>query len=633
MTPWTCFWYYCSIVSLIIQKFTSRLNAENTEYRSKLNETEAQVKLDNTEIAPLRYEVQRLTAEMESLSAHSVWLEQELKSKSDQILSLRSGHAQDVKNLQRQLDEASGENEKLSRDSALLRRRLQAAQSRINDSEKELQEVRQEATDKALENEQAAAASKKLIAIQKQKIDRLTDKYDSVCRQIEGLKQLAKVAQKEGSSDLDAREKELQCKMDEMLLEQAEKFSKQLADANAKLERANRRCEQAENSLLLDDASSSAIAKEVKDSGTMENLSLTDLYSRIATAEDRAHQESLLRKQAEIRVARIEADIRAKAPELLRQRKQYEAAIERQFEYKDRLQGALEEAEEARSRYSELEVEVQELHTRNKDLELDSIELAKQVQSLLASRTTLDGAADAIPESVAEMQSTNQRLLSEHRQLTAKVKDLEEQLQGNSWQEKAERLEEEMQALIDDRKRQEIMVEQIVEQRDLFRALVKNQGNSGIEEASVVVLSKHGEHTKRLEESKKEVEEKLEVAEQKLDSARRDSLAMSERLSRYETVNVDLSKTVDNLQSQLSAALANTAKLSVDSDFQKNKSLRTESICQQLREELSEICVLKDKLQLANHSLQDALSKANSEFGKIESELEEVRALLFASKT
>ncbi|CAJ1966426.1 unnamed protein product [Cylindrotheca closterium] len=606
-----------------------RLNAENREYKSKLNETEAQVKLDNTEIVPLRYEVQRLMAEMRSLSSHSAWLEQELKSKTDQLLSLRSSHAQVVEKLQRELDDASEENEKLSRNSASLRQHLQVAQSKIDHTENELQKVRQEASNKALESEHAATASKKLVAIQKHKIDRLNNKYDSVCRQIEGLKRLAKDAQQQGDSDLHAREKELQSKMDEMLKEQAKSFAKQLTDSKAKLEQAIRRCEQAENSLLLDDAATSSKKRKAIDKNTLEHLSLTDLYSRIATAEDELQKETLLRKQAEIRVTRVEADIRAKAPELLRQRKEYEVAVERQLEYKNRLQSALEEAEEARLRYSELEAEVGGLRSHNKDLELDSIELAKQVQSLLASRTAINGEVESIPASVTEMQSTNQRLLSEHRQLTAKVLDLEEEMQQNVWQEKAERLEKELHTLIDDRKRQEVMVEQIVEQRDLFRALVNNQDSASFSgESRLVLLHKHAERSNELEESKQKIQEKLEVATKKLDCSKQDSLEMLERLSRYEALNQDLSKSVDKLQSQLSTAMANAAKCSADSAFHKNKTLRTESTSLRLREELSEINASKNKLQLINHSLQDALSKANYDYVVIETELEQTKVKL-----
>ncbi|CAJ1951390.1 unnamed protein product [Cylindrotheca closterium] len=605
-----------------------RLHTENRDYKSNLNETEAQVKLDNTEIVPLRYEVQRLTTEMGSLSSHSAWLEQELKSKTDHLLSLRSSHAQVVEKLQRQLDEASGENEKQSRNSASLRQRLQVAQSKIDDTEKELQKVRQEASNKALESEQSAAASKKLVAIQKQKIDRLNNKYDSVCRQLDGLKRFATDGQQQGNSDLHEREEELQSKMDAMLEEQAKSFAKQLTDSKGQLEQARRRCEQAENSLLLGDAASSTKKRKAIDKNTVEHLSLTDLYSRIASTEDELRKESLLRKQAEIRVTRIEADIRAKAPELLRQRKEYEVAVERQLEYKNRLQSALEEAEESRLRYSELEAEVRGLQSQNKDLELDSIELAKQVQSLLAARTAIDGGVDSIPASVIEMQSTNQRLLSEHRQLTVKVMDLEQEIRQNPWQEKAARLEKEVHELIDDRKRQEVMVEQIVEQRDLFRALVKNQDSASPEEASLAILHKHGERSKELEESKQKIEEKLEIATKKLDSSKQDSLAMLERLSRYEALNEDLSNTVDKLQSQLSTAMANAAKSSADSAYHKSKMMRTENTSLRLREEISEITAAKNKLQLINHSLQDALSKANSECALIESELEQTKVKL-----
>jgi hypothetical protein len=59
----------------------SRLNKSKLEDKEKLVDLETQAKLGDSEVVLLRYQVQRLTSKVDSISTHSQWLESELQSK------------------------------------------------------------------------------------------------------------------------------------------------------------------------------------------------------------------------------------------------------------------------------------------------------------------------------------------------------------------------------------------------------------------------------------------------------------------------------------------------------------------------------------------------------------------------
>lgn len=611
-------------------------------------EIETQAKLGDSEVVPLRYQVQRLTVEMDSISSHATWLEAELKSKNEQVANLRTAHASDVAQLRRELDTTVVEKDELDGEATTLRRQLQGVQTKLERSALELRDSRNQASDKALEMEQESVASQRLITLQKEQMERLQARHESMSRQMESMKQLAKEAEQDGNNELQAKEQDWERKTKAILQQQTQDYKLQMADLTGKLEDANRRCKKAEDGVLLTDASSrpkpprQPLAITNRAGVDDEPLNLTDLYGRVAEAEDALAAETLRRRKAEIRVARIEADIQARAPELIRQRRDYEMAIERQEEYKNRLQAALEEAQDARSQYNELQREMGRMQKRNKELEDDTSELAKQVQVLLVSRSTsstatIDGSSQ-VPASVVEMQSTNQRLLAEHRRLTARVAELEVMLQQGAWRNKAESFERELETLREDRKRQVVLVEGIVQQRDLYRALVNKQdsnllGSQSEEVSALQVVKTQSERTKALEEGKKRLQNELAVARAELGTVSRDSEAASERLARYEAFNAELSKTVDRLQLQLSAAKADIARTAANAEFHKEKSVRMEETLERSREGIARVSASKSDLQRINQGLQEYVSKANAEASKLEGELEQVRfkLILFRS--
>jgi nucleoprotein TPR len=624
---------------MVLILYYSRLNKTNVDCMEKLVGLETQAKLGDSEVVPLRYQVQRLTAEVDSISSHSTWLEAELKTKNEQIANLRTTHASDMAEVRRDFDSAAMERDALDGEANTLKRQLQQAQSRMERLSQELRDSQQEATDTSLAMEQELIASQRVATIQKEQIERLQQRHDSMAGQMNSLQKLAIEAEQDGNREMLAKEQELNEKTKLILQEQAEDYKQQLANLGKKLDDANHRCKQAEDGLLLTNAPSyKAIVRQplaIQDEPATERdepLNLTDLYGRVTQTEDNLAAETLRRKKAEIRVARIEADIQAKAPELIRQRKEYEMVIERQEEYKKRLQNALEEAQSSRSESSELQMQVGRMRKRNKELEDDATELAKQVQTLLVSRSNstlgMDGGSH-VPASVVEMQTTNQRLLKEHRRLTATIADLESKLQEDNMRNKVETYEKELSTLREDRRRQQVLVEGIVQQRDLYRALLNKQDNnllgSQSEEASTLqIVQQQSQRSRDLEDKNRKLELDLDVALAKLGTIDRNTEAASERLARYEALNAELTNSVDRLQVQVSTSKADVARSKADATYHKDKMIRMEENLQSSKEEVSRVTASKGDLQRINQGLQEAVSKGNAEAGKLEGELNQV---------
>jgi nucleoprotein TPR len=184
--------------------------------------------------------------------------------------------------------------------------------------------------------------------------------------------------------------------------------------------------------------------------------------------------------------------------------------------------------------------------------------------------------------------------------------------------------------LREDRKRQHVLVEGIVQQRDLYRALLSKQDSnllgSPSEEASALQIVKHqSERTKTLEIEKSDLESELAKAHAELSIVARDKEAASERLARYESLNAEITSTMDRLQLQVSSSKADVARSGADAEFHREKSARLEEALQRSRDEATRVSAFRNDMQRINSNLQTAMSKANADASKYESESQQVR--------
>lgn len=634
----------------------SRLAKSNTEYKQRLVQMETQAKLGDSEVVPLKFQVDRLTTEVDALSSNNTWLDGQLQSQREQLAQVRTTHASEMASLRSELAESREDHEESAAEVSRLQRQVNTLESQNDRLAKELRDSKISAAERQAEAEEELQQTQSLVTMQKNQLQLLQSKHDSLATQMEAMKRHALQAEQQSNQGILVQQQELERKSKQILQNQAQAFQRQVADLQAELAKANRRLKDAEDGLLLTNTPSrrrmaggesdgtpsrSLAMRAVGEATDDEPLNLTDLYGRLAETEDALAAETLRRKKTEILLERIKTDIEASAPTYIRQRQEFEDALERQEEYKKRLDAAFDEARAAREESQDYQAELARLQSRNKDLEAETRELAKQVQTLLVSRSNissfgLGGGAATSPAptaAVVQMQSTNQKLSAQVRKMAGTIKELEDKLNEDKLRTQVETYEQDLVALREERKRQEVMVESIVQQRDLYRALLAKQdshllGSSAEEASTLQIVKKQSERAKVLEQEKSQLELELARASTELKTVDQDKEAASERLSRYEAVNEELTKTVDRLQGEIFKAKADVARGAAEVSFYRDKTVRLEESLDRSRNEASRISESKGGLQRINADLQDALSKANAEASRFESELQHAKMKL-----
>ncbi len=141
---------------------------------------------------------------------------------------------------------------------------------------------------------------------------------------------------------------------------------------------------------------------------------------------------------------------------------------------------------------------------------------------------------------------------------------------------------------------------------------------SASEEAAAHQSVKHqSERTKTLEVEKRGLESELAKAHAGLSIVARDKEAASERLARYESLNAEITSTMDRLQLQVSSSKADVARSGADAEFHREKSARLEEALQRSRDEGTRVSAFRNDMQRINANLQTAMSKANADASRI----------------
>mgnify|MGYP000240228766 CR=1 FL=1 len=590
-------------------------------------------KLSNSEITPLVHENQRLQTEIDSISAHSQWLETELKRTMEENAELRKNHSSQTVSLQNDLYQLQQEKEADTSRILALERSEERLQQKVEQLSKQVLQQKNDQLDAALAAEQELTAERRLVELQKEQLDRLEKKHDDVVREMEFLQKKAKEALEDSRRERQQRRERESEQVKLAIEEQSHEFDLERASLREQLTTANkRRLEAEDNFLKVKTINGGGTTLAITDGSSEGILGLTDLSAQLAQAKTSVATERARRKQAELRLERVFRDIEAKAPEYTRQRQEYELALGRLDEYQRRLKASIDECTVCRAESRELNIELSKVLKAKRSLEQETVELAKQVQVLLMSRSGVEFQSNDIPTSIEEMQSQNQRLLGEHRRLMGTVKELEEKLKSDEYRQNLEAAEKELSSLRDDRQKQDSLVAGIVQQRDLYRALLSQNDSRllGSEEDEVTAMEmtrRQSERAKALEKKNQELEEEVAASTGKLDRVNREKEVISERLSRNETMVINLTKSVDNLQMELSTAKSDAARTKAECSYYTERANRIEESLRNAREEIEHVTNAKSELQRINTDLQAALTKANAECSRLETQTRQVRRL------
>ena len=617
----------------------SRLTKSNETYQKQLAEAEAQAKLGDSSLLPLQFKNQRLETEIDNLRTHSSWLEGELREKSEELATLKSDTALDSAQARANVDAARSERDELAIETKQLREQLERVQGKAEGMSRELLDAKQEVSDIRLESEEELTASRRLVDLQKEQILRLEQKHTGLAKQMEAMKALAGEAEKEDMAQWKEREQELKEASQRFLMDKTQEYENKLVSMQKEVEDANIRCKRAEDGLLLIEgptATTTTPRKALTSGGENdEPVGLTELYGRVAQAEDALNAEVIRRKKAEIRVARIEAEIEAEAPRLVRQRKEYELAMQNQKDLQARVEEAMDEAATSRNESNMLQAEVTRLRTEKKDLAEEGKELAQQVRDMLVARSSGTDNPN-VAMTVPQMQAANQRLLKEYRKMSEENKDLKAKLDQTDLEKKYQDKKAEYEILVEDRKRQEILVESIAQQRDLYRALLNKHDTNllggGDETSALAIVKGQSERTKALQVKHNQLTKEHGEALAKLDVMARDQEAASERLARYEMLNDELTKSIDKANLEISKGKAAVARSEAEAVFFKDKAQMLEDAQQRYREEIKNVTTSKNRIMILNTDLEQSISKANNECSRMQNELRQAKSKLLLAE-
>jgi chromosome segregation ATPase len=596
---------------------------------------ESQAKLFSADSIPYQYEVQRLKTDLDEMSAHAKWLDAELVSRNDQIVTLTKDFSSKVYGLRTELDEMTMQKETYCNDFKDLQRRYKASESKVEKLASENLRLKQEASDANSEAEQNLNAERRVVQLQKEQLELLQKRHDDVIRQMESMQAMALEAGKETQEELEIARSELEEAAKRILDEQANNHRAQIKELEAKLQEANRLRHEAEDCLIVSPAKASRRTLAAITAGGEEThgdeeeelpLNLTDAYTLLRKTEQELREERKNHKLAQLRLRRIEEDVKAKMPHYIRQRQEYETAVARDHESRQRLKQALADVASYRTEAQEARRDVFRLQKQNRELEKETTELAKQVQALLASRAGGD-AAKGIPTSVEEIQQQNQQLLRENNRLTDEI----QVLKSDPLRSNLEAAEKEIEAMKEERQRSELYVASIVQQRDLLRAQLHLDSKvleSELEQASTLAFAaQHLERIKELEAKNKQLEDDVGMSQAEAIRLRGEKDAAADRLLQYEAQVTTLSETVDSYLAQVASAKAEIARTEAEATYHREKCQRLEESLKRSAAEVARAAGAKSALENQNAKQQQALTEADAISSRLKQDLSQVGAI------
>ncbi|XP_034736261.1 translocated promoter region b, nuclear basket protein isoform X1 [Etheostoma cragini] len=459
-----------------------------------------QMKLDELESAEvnIKYKEKRMEQEKELLNGQTSWLNEELKAKSEELLSLSRQKGNEILELRCNLENKEDELNRLQDQVASLKTSNEHLQKQNEDMISKLKEAKEQQATMEEKFRNELNANIKLSNLYKGAAADSEAKSEELSGAVEELHKLLKDAG-EANKALEEKLQEMNGATDKSVTELKERIQgleKELDNANELLSSSKLRGPTG-TSVVTEEQMTTMSPTAVAVSKIKPGMKLTELYSAYVESQEQLQLERLENKRVNKYLDDIVQEVEAKAPILKRQRDEHErlqksvaslsAKLEQAVKEVHRLQ---KEADEANKRSSVLERE-------NQRCELQLGDMAQQVRVLLieleeargnhvvheedVSSADVSSTSEVISQhlvtfrGVEELQKQNQRLLVALRDLSDAQEKEEFEAIGNKRGELEQSLEKakvELESLKEQRGQQIKMTESIVRQRDMYRLLL-----------------------------------------------------------------------------------------------------------------------------------------------------------------
>ncbi|KAL6486019.1 hypothetical protein MHYP_G00054110 [Metynnis hypsauchen] len=469
------------------------VNAAKMQLQLKLDELEA------SEVS-IKYKEKRMEQEKELLQGQVTWLNDELKAKSEELLSLSRQKGSEILDLKCNLNDKEDEIARLQDQVTSLKTSNENLQKQTEDMISKLKEAKeQQATlEEKFRNE--LNANIKLSNLYKGAADDAEAKSEELNRAVEELHKLLKEA---GEAH-----KALEVKMTEMegekqreiaeLKEQIGSLEKELDNANELLSDTKHRVGSTSASVLVEEPLTTMSPTAAAVTKIKPGMKLTEIYTAYIESQEQLQLERLENKRVNKYLDDIVQEVEAKAPLLKRQREEFERMQKSVASLTTKLEQAVQEVQRLQREADEANKRSSVLERDNQRFEVQLADMAQQVRVLLVeleeargnhvlhdeddvSSADVSSTSEVISQhlvtfrSIEELQQQNQRLLAALRELGEAQE--KEEMEGESTkyselQKSLEKAQSELEQLREQRAHQMQLAESIVRQRDMYRILL-----------------------------------------------------------------------------------------------------------------------------------------------------------------
>uniref|UniRef100_A0A7N6FCG7 Nucleoprotein TPR n=1 Tax=Anabas testudineus TaxID=64144 RepID=A0A7N6FCG7_ANATE len=435
-----------------------------------------QMKLDELEAAEvnIKYKEKRMEQEKELLHSQTAWLNEELKAKSEELLTLSRQKGNEILELKCTLENKEDELNRLQEQVTSLKTSNENLQRQSEDTICKLKEAKEQQATMEEKFRNELNANIKLSNLYKGAAADSEAKSEELSRAVEELQKLLKDAGEANKA------------LEENLQEMNSAKDKNVADLKEKIQDLEKELDNA-NELL----SSS------KFRGQLIVVLHLSLYTAYVESQEQLQLERLENKRVNKYLDDIVQEVEAKAPILKRQRDEHERMQKSVTSLSAKLEQAVKEVHRLQKETDEANKRSSVLERDNQRFELQLSDMAQQVRVLLieleeargnhviheeeVSSADISSTSEVISQhlvtfrGVEELQKQNQRLLVALRELSDAQEKEEFEASGNGRAELEQSLEKahaELEALKEQRSQQIKMTESIVRQRDMYRVLL-----------------------------------------------------------------------------------------------------------------------------------------------------------------
>uniref|UniRef100_A0AAR2KQI7 Nucleoprotein TPR n=1 Tax=Pygocentrus nattereri TaxID=42514 RepID=A0AAR2KQI7_PYGNA len=608
------------------------LSEELKRLSDKLAETSAtknelQLKLDELQSSELsiQHREKRMEQEKELLQNQNTWLNSELKSKTDELLSVTRDKGKEILELRCSLESKKDEVTRLQDEVGGLKSTTGNLQKKTEDLLTKLKEEKDQRTGMEEKYRNELNANVRLCNLYKSAAADSETKNVELSRAVEELNKLMKEAAEANKttekklSDLEASRR----KAEAQLQEKIRNLEKELENSNTCLTEFKRRGVPAltEEDLTNLSPTAAAVAKIVK-----PGMKLMELYNAFVEAQDHLQLEKLENKRLNKVLDEIVLEVETKAPVLKRQREEYENMQKSVGSLCTKLEQAMKEIHKLQKETDEANKRAAVLERDNQRAEKQMADMSQQVRVLLveleeargnqvvredvnsavSSSSEISGPRQVAFRSVEELQQQNQSLLAQLREMeeqrerseneakSARQKELEQNL---------DKVQKELELLKEQRNQQKQLADSALRQRDMYRILLQTAGvtlppqSDGSQSATP---SRPGIMPTRSTPVRAAAAESLQATQAKAAFKQLNDAFMTYKKEKAENDKL-MNEQNERLQGQVSALTSQKAKLSSQLEF---ASKRYEMLQENVNGYRREIDSLWDKVQKLSATCQ-----------------------------